>query len=109
MHAHAEDLRAEVTDHALVEALLQDPASAPVQEPNRRLIDYTLKLTRTPSRVGQADVDLLRKAGFSDPAIHDAAQAISYFNYINRIAEGLGVDLEEEMPLPPGDEPPPAS
>jgi alkylhydroperoxidase family enzyme len=41
-----------------------------------------------------ADVDALRELGWSDLEIHDAAQVISYFNYINRIADGLGVDLE---------------
>lgn len=40
------------------------------------------------------DVAALREAGFSDPAIHDASQVISYFNYINRIADALGVELE---------------
>ena len=40
----------------------------------------------------------LRSEGFSEEAISDAAQVIGYFNYINRIAEGLGADLEEGMP-----------
>jgi len=44
----------------------------------------------------------LREHGFSDAAIHDAVQVVSYFNYINRVADGLGIDLEEEMP-PHGD------
>lgn len=43
------------------------------------------------------DVKLLERTGFSQRAISDAAQVIGYFNYINRIAEGLGVDLEPEM------------
>jgi alkylhydroperoxidase family enzyme len=42
-------------------------------------------------------VEYLRQKGFSQSAISDAAQVISYFNYINRIADGLGVDLEPEM------------
>lgn len=42
----------------------------------------------------QGDVDGLRAAGFDDRAIHDAAQVIGYFNYINRLADGLGVDPE---------------
>lgn len=44
--------------------------------------------------MAQANVDELRAAGFSDPAIHDATQVVSYFNYINRIADALGVELE---------------
>lgn len=45
--------------------------------------------------MSQEEVDALRAAGFSDPAIHDASQVVSYFNYINRIADALGVELEE--------------
>ena len=45
----------------------------------------------------QSDIDKLRKLDLSDQIISDAAQVISYFNYINRIAEGLGVDLETGM------------
>ncbi len=45
-----------------------------------------------------ADLDKLRAAGLSDRAILDAVQVISYFNYINRVADGLGVDPEPEMP-----------
>ena len=44
--------------------------------------------------MGSGDVQALREAGFSDPAIHDASQVVSYFNYINRIADALGVELE---------------
>jgi alkylhydroperoxidase family enzyme len=47
--------------------------------------------------VTQDDIDKLRKLDLSDQAISDAAQVISYFNYINRIADGLGVDLEPGM------------
>jgi alkylhydroperoxidase family enzyme len=42
------------------------------------------------------DVEKLRALGWSDLEIHDAAQVVSYFNYVNRIADGLGVDLEPE-------------
>ena len=65
---------------------------------DRALCDYALKLTRTPGAMNETDVAALREAGFDDRAIHDAAQVIAYFNYINRIADGLHVDLEPEMP-----------
>lgn len=58
------------------------------------LLEYTERLTRHPAAVGLTDVATLRKAGWSDRAITDAAQVCAYFNYINRIAEGLGVDDE---------------
>lgn len=64
------------------------------------LCEYAVKLTRTPGAMGQADVDVLRGHGFSDAAITIAAQVIGYFNYINRIADGLGVDHEVWMTLP---------
>jgi hypothetical protein len=44
------------------------------------------------------DLDALRAHGLLDRDIHDATQVISYFNYINRIADALGTDLEPEMP-----------
>ena len=47
--------------------------------------------------MGAADVEALRAHGFCDTAISDATQVIAYFNYINRIADCLGVDIEPEM------------
>jgi alkylhydroperoxidase family enzyme len=47
--------------------------------------------------MSERDVQELRDHGWSDPAIHDATQVIAYFNYINRIADGLGVDLETDI------------
>jgi len=58
------------------------------------MLDYAEKLTLTPSAVGQDDVDGLRQAGFSDADILDMAQVTAYFAFVNRIAEGLGVELE---------------
>ncbi|MBA2461295.1 MAG: hypothetical protein H0V45_05960 [Actinobacteria bacterium] len=55
-----------------------------------------MKLTREPAGVGLADADILREAGWDDPAIHDAVQVIAYFNYINRVAEAVGIDPEPE-------------
>lgn len=58
------------------------------------LCAWAEKLTLTPTQMKKADVESLRQIGWSDLEIHDAAQAIAYFNYINRIADGLGVDPE---------------
>jgi len=65
------------------------------------LMAYAEKLTRTPARATAEDLDRLRAVGFDDQQISDAVQVIGYFNYINRIADGLGVDLEEAMPPKP--------
>ena len=64
---------------------------------DRALCDYADKLTRTPGDMGSADIERLRTVGLTERAITDAAQVIAYFNYINRIADGLGVDLEPGM------------
>ena len=55
------------------------------------------KLTKTPGEMSKSDINILEDVGFSQEAISDAAQVVGYFNYINRIADGLGVDLEPEM------------
>ena len=62
----------------------------------RGLCDFAVKLTREPGAVGLADADALRKLGWDDTAIHDAIQVIAYFNYINRVAEGVGIGPEPE-------------
>lgn len=64
---------------------------------DQALCAYAEKVTRAPASCGAADVAALRAVGFDDVAIHDAVQAIGYFNYINRVADALGVDLEPEM------------
>ncbi len=56
-----------------------------------------MKLTETPASCCQEDVQSLRSAGASDEEIHATVQVAAYFNYINRVADALGVDLEPEM------------
>jgi uncharacterized peroxidase-related enzyme len=59
------------------------------------LCAFAERLTKSPEGMRQNDVDALRAHGFDDTAIHDAAQVVGYFNYINRIADALGVELED--------------
>lgn len=59
-------------------------------------MDYALKLTRSPQDITVDDIQALRSAGLSDSAIHDASTITAYFNFVNRIASGLGVNLEQE-------------
>ena len=65
---------------------------------DRALCDYAVKLTRRQHEVTPQDLDQLRAHGFDDVAIHDAVQVIGYFNYITRVADGLGVDPEGFIP-----------
>jgi len=58
------------------------------------MLEYAVKLTRTPAEVGTGDVEALRAVGFGDAAVLDICQVTCYFNYVNRLADGLGVELE---------------
>ena len=78
-----------------VHALARDWKTAPLSDDDMALCKFAAKLTHTPSQMSPADLDDLRAIGFDDRAIHDAAQVIGYFNYINRIADALGVEPED--------------
>jgi alkylhydroperoxidase family enzyme len=58
------------------------------------MLDYAVKLTRTPWAMTADDVEALRRAGFDDAAILDVNQVASYYAFVNRLADGLGVELE---------------
>jgi uncharacterized peroxidase-related enzyme len=79
----------------MVDRFAGDWRTAGLDEETLAVLEYTEKLTRHPGEMGPADVERLRATGLSDRAITDVAQVCSYFNYINRIADGLGVDDEE--------------
>ena len=55
-----------------------------------------MKLTHEPASVAESDAEGLRRLGWSDAGIHDAIQVIAFFNYINRVAEGVGIEREPE-------------
>tara|TARA_B100000700_G_scaffold330826_1_gene459328 strand:+ start:712 stop:930 length:219 start_codon:yes stop_codon:yes gene_type:complete len=52
-------------------------------------------LTRDPGSIERGDIDRLRELGFEDRAVLDICQVVSYYNYVNRLADGLGVELED--------------
>jgi len=60
----------------------------------RALITYADKLTRAPASIREEDLAALRASGLDDRAIHDACAIVAYFAFVNRIADGLGVELE---------------
>ena len=102
MHHHGAGLRRiltakkvdEAAQDALVEALGSDFSQADLSEPDRAMLDYVAKLTETPSEMVAADVEGLRLQGFEDRAIHDICAIAAYFAFVNRMADGLGVELE---------------
>ena len=84
-----------------MERISTDWTTAQLPDADRTLLQFAIDLTRTPGAMTRDHVEALRAAGFDDRAISDAVQIVSYFNYINRVADGLGVDLEEWMPPHP--------
>ena len=81
----------------LLASLGKDAADAvSLDARDRLLLAYADKLTHSPWEIGKADVDALRAAGFDDAAIHDACAIVAYFAFVNRTADGLGVELESE-------------
>ncbi len=74
----------------------EDPREAALEPRARALVDFALKLTTIPGRFSEEDLAPLRSVGLSDAGIHDLVSVTSYFNFVNRLALGLGVELEEE-------------
>ena len=91
MEAHAELLRTVTDDEPLVTALRGDWRTADLTDAERAMLGYAEKLTKTPAASGRAELDGLRAAGFDDTAILQITLIASFFNYINRVADGLGV------------------
>lgn len=59
------------------------------------MLNYSAQLTTNPQSVCREDIERLRSAGFDDLAIHDIVCCVSYFAFVNRIADGLGVEIEQ--------------
>jgi uncharacterized peroxidase-related enzyme len=78
-------------DPALVAALEDDYAKAPISEQDRAMLDYVVQLTRDATGLGPAHQARLRGVGFDDRAILQITLIAAWFNYINRVADALGV------------------
>ncbi len=79
----------------LVSVLEEDYTKAELSPRERGILDYAVKLTLRPSTMSEGDVHALREVELTDSAILDVCQVTSYYNYVNRLADGLGVELEE--------------
>ena len=78
----------------ILEKLKTDPLNSPLAAADIALLKYAIVLTRSPGDVSEAHIESLRDHGFDDRAIHDLACCVGYFAFVNRIADGLGVQLE---------------
>ncbi len=81
-------------DDTLAGALAEDYEAAPIDDADKVMLRYVDKLTRTPAKMTKQDVTTLHEAGFSDSAVLDICQVAGYYAFVNRLADGLGVELE---------------
>ena len=88
---HSRLLLHRTRDEKLVAQVLSDFRSAPLPATDRALLAYAAQLTTAPADVTQADVERLRRLGFSDAAIVETATQTALFNYLNRVIQGLGL------------------
>jgi uncharacterized peroxidase-related enzyme len=78
-----------------VQQLIDDWRQAAISDADRAMLNYAEKLTIRPWDMLEADVQRLREAGFNDAAILDINQVTGYYAFVNRLADGLGVELEK--------------
>ena len=91
MESHAEFLRRVTLDDELIKALRKDYKTAPITETERVMCDYVVQLTKDATKIHPGYHERLRAAGFDDTAILQITLIASWFNYINRVADALGV------------------
>ena len=96
MEAHGEFLRAELGNRELAEAVKKDYRQAPVGAATRALLDFADKVNMHGHTCTAEDLEQLRGHGFSDEDIVDTTAIIGMMNYLNRIADALGIVLNEE-------------
>ena len=77
-----------------MDALRRDYRTAPISEQDRVMLDYVVQITKDATKIGRQDHERLRAAGFDDKAILQITLIASWFNYINRVADALGVGRE---------------
>lgn len=94
MESHTEFLRRVRLDEELAAALRRNHREANLSEADRLMLDYVVKLTHEAYKMQPGDLDKLRRVGFDDRAILQITLIAAWFNYINRVADALGVGKE---------------
>jgi uncharacterized peroxidase-related enzyme len=92
---HRRGLRRLLRDADLADRIEEDFESAGLSEMRLAMLRYSVKLTLTPAEMSEADVDGLRRAGFTDTDILHIVEVVAYYAYANRVADGLGLSLED--------------
>ena len=85
-------------DEALASDIESDFEEADISEKRKAMLRYAVKLTVAPASVTAEDIETLRVAGFADIDILHIAEVVAYYAYANRIADGLGIPLEDWIP-----------
>lgn len=98
MTHHRRGLRRLLRDDDLAASIESDFETAELSEKRKTMLRYSVKLTREPASVTEDDVRRLRDRGFSDSDILHIAEVVAYYAYANRIADGLGIPLEDWIP-----------
>ena len=91
MESHTEFLARVTLDADFAAALRRDYTRVELDPADRAMLDFAVRLTKAPSSMAPADVDELRRVGFDDQGILQITLIASWFNYINRVADALGV------------------
>jgi uncharacterized peroxidase-related enzyme len=92
--AHANQLAKVTGDRGFADSILRDYRQADISPQERTLLDYASKLSKTPGDMTREDIDALRHAGWSDPQIVATVHVVSFFAYMNRVAEAFGLASE---------------
>jgi alkylhydroperoxidase family enzyme len=98
--AHAEFLRAATNDTALATQVKSNFRHADLSEKDSRMLEFVEKLTRHPWMVDDSDIQILRQSGFLDVEILHIVLGSAHFNYLNRVADGIGIRFEYQSNLP---------
>jgi len=80
-----------------VKHLKTDPAKASLEPPDKAMIEFALKLTREPAQAKREDLEFLQQRGFSEAQVVDIVLITCLFNFMDRLADGLGVELDPRM------------
>ncbi len=98
MTHHRRGLRRLLRDDDLAQRIENDFESAGLSDKRLAMLRYAVKLTEDPGSMVESDIEAMRRLGFSDTDILHIAEVAGYYAYANRIADGLGIPLEDWIP-----------